>query len=154
MGDGNGTNKILNDQANYSLSQIKPNSIYFGHPVNIYNTKKEVELINIISNAFPKYNIYNPNQKHNQKNYQLWKKETGSGMKYYYDVVLPKMEAGIFMTFEDGMWGAGVFGEAELLYNNGKSIWEIDNNGIIMYLPKLNLEKKLSIEETRERVYK
>ncbi len=134
-------------------SLIKYPSIYFGHPVNFYNTDKERELAEIIKKEFPEYYLENPNQLHHQENYKIWKEELGNGMKYYFDIVLPKMNAGIFLPFEDGMWGLGVFGEAEAIFSKGYPIWEIDVEGNVKNVMKLDYPKKLSLDETRKRVY-
>ncbi len=127
--------------------------IYFGHPVNTYNTKKESELIEIIEKNFPHLKVENPNQKHHQEGYKRFKQETGIGMNYYFQEVLPKMRAGIFLAFEDGMLGAGVYGEAEWLFNNDRRIYEITFKGDITNLI-LDENRKLSVEDTRDRVYK
>jgi hypothetical protein len=130
------------------------NKIYFGHPINFYNTPKESELIQKIENFFPEFEIENPNQEIHQKNYTKWKEEKGNGMKYYFEEVLPKMEAGIFLAFEDGMFGKGVFGEAEFLYKKGKEVYEINTEGKITSIDSLDYKRCLSIEDTRKRVYK
>jgi len=131
---------------------MKTQMIYFGHPVNTYNTEKEGELVAIIQKEFSDYLIENPNQPHHQENYQKWKAEKGNGMKYYFEEVLPKMSAGIFLAFGDGMLGAGVYGEAKFLYDQGSPIFEIDLNGKVSEL-ELDESRFLSIEETRKRVY-
>ncbi len=131
----------------------KPNSIYFAHPINIYNTDLEKKLIKKINLFFPQYNLENPNQKHHQENYKFWKQKTGRGMDYYFGIILPRMEAGIGLSFEDGMWGFGVFGELEFLHDFGRPIWEIDFDGRIKPITNLNNLKVLSHEETRKRVY-
>lgn len=133
---------------------IKPDSIYFAHPINFYNTDLEKKLVEKISKCFFQYNLENPNQKHHQDNYKFWKEKTGNGMKYYFEVVLPKMKAGIGLLFEDGMCGAGVFGELEFIFNKVNPIWEINSEGEIKRITNLNNLKVLSIEETRKRVYK
>ena len=143
----------IKERISLTESLIKYPSIYFGHPVNFYNTDKERELCEIIKREFPKYHLENPNQIHHQENYKIWKEELGSGMKYYFDVVLPKVSAGIFLPFEDGMWGLGVFGEAEFIFNNGCPIWQIDLEGKVKIIKSLDYSKKLSLEETRKRVY-
>jgi len=127
--------------------------IYFGHPISVYNTPKESELIQAIQKQFPGWHIENPNQPHHSEGYQTWKKNFGNGMSYYYQEVLPKMHAGVFLPFLDRMWGAGVFNEAEFLFNQDKPIYEINYLGEISPVT-LDEAKKLSIEETRKRVYK
>lgn len=131
---------------------MKKAKVYFGHPVNFYNTPKEEELIKIIESHFPQFEVENPNQKYHSKNYVKWKTEKGNGMLYFTEVVLPSMEAGIFLPFEDGMFGAGVYKEAVFLHDNGKLIYEISFDGGITDM-LLDEARKLSIPETRERVY-
>lgn len=143
----------INERIKQAESLIKSPAIYFGHPVNFYNTEKERELCEIIKFNFPGHNLENPNQLHHQENYKIWKEELGNGMKYYFDIILPKMNAGIFLPFEDGMWGLGVFGEAEFIFKNGCPIWQIDLNGKVARVKSLDDSKRLSIEETRKRVY-
>lgn len=152
--------EVLEERAEEAISIISPNSIYFAHPVNYYvggklNTHGDTEtrLINTISDRFPQLNVYNPNQLHNQENYKIWKEETGSGMDYFFDIILPRMQSGIVLPFEDGMISAGAFGEVEYLKNNEKPIWEINESGIIIPIKYLESDRKLSIEETRGRIY-
>jgi hypothetical protein len=128
----------------------KMQKIYFGHPLSVYNTPKEKKLISIIEETFPHSEVENPNQPHHAQGYQDWKKQKGNGMLYYYEKVLPQMSAGVFLPFEDGMWGAGVFNEADFLQKHQKPIYEINFNGEI-YIAILDLSKKLSIDETRVR---
>lgn len=131
---------------------MKP-KLYFGHTVDIYNTPKEQELIATIERALPQYKVENPNQPVHEEGYQQYKKEKGSGMKYYFEKVLPVMAAGVFQPFADGKFGAGVFGEAKFLYEQGKPIYEITLDGIITEL-ELDNSRALTVEETRTRVYK
>lgn len=125
--------------------------MYFAHQADIANTPKEEKFISRLNSFFPEFRIYNPFQKHNQENYQLWKKEKGNGMKYYYEVILPYMEAGVYLTFKDKKIGAGAFHEAEYLINKGKPVWEIDWNLDIEKINSLDYSRALSIEETRAR---
>lgn len=156
MGDS-----ILVKKAKEAMERIAPNSIYFAHPINYYmgsdlNTHGDVEerLVEDIQRRFPGHKVFNPNQDFNQDNYVLWKKETGSGMNYYFDVILPKMDMGVGLSFsEDGMFGAGVYGELEKLYGMGKDIFEIRDSGVVIPMGCLDGKRKLSIEQTRERVY-
>lgn len=127
--------------------------LYFGHTVDIYNTPKEQELIAIIGRALPEYEVENPNHPLHEEGYQTYKKEKGSGMKYYFEKVLPAMDAGVFQPFEDGKFGAGVFGEAKFLYEQGKPIYEITLDGVVSTL-EIDASRALSVEETRKRVHK
>lgn len=127
-------------------------TIYFGHPINTYDTELEVELMVILVDTFPSWKIENPNQEHHQEGYQRWKKEHGNGMDYYYKEVLPWCNAGIFLPFRDGSWGAGVFGEAEFLAKLGLPIFQITHDGLITRINNLIDVPVLSIEETRLRI--
>ena len=73
-------------------------------------------------------------------------------MDYFFKEVLPAMTKGIFLPFEDGKFGAGVFKEANFMAESGKLIYEINLEGIITGM-NIDSSKSLSIEETRERVY-
>jgi len=130
---------------------MKPR-LYFGHTVDIYNTPKEQELMAAIEIALPEYEVENPNQPSHEEGYQQYKREKGSGMKYYFEEVLPNMDAGIFQPFADGKFGAGVFGEAKFLHEQGKPVYEITLEGVVNRL-ELDASRTLSVEETRARVY-
>ena len=127
--------------------------IYFGHPINFYNTAKECELISIIQREFPHFVVENPNNPIHDEAYHQWKKETGNGMTYFYGVVLPRMYGGVFQSFKDGKFGSGVFGEAQILENLKKPIYEITTKGRISPM-SIDFARALSIEETKERVHK
>jgi len=126
--------------------------IYFGHPIDIYNTPLEEFLIQSIEELFTGFVVENPGDLHHEEGYQKWKRETGNGMDYFFKQVLPRMSAGVFLPFEDGLWGAGVYKEAEFLHDQGKPIWEISRNGYIQPMV-LHLASVLSVEETRKRVH-
>jgi len=123
--------------------------LYFAHPVNTFNTQEERDLVKTLENIFPDFEIYNPNKKYNKENYRLWKEETGRGMNYYYEAILPQMDAGAYLAFKDGMIGAGVFNEAEFLLSNNKIVWEIGWNHDLEKINSLDYSRRLSIEETR-----
>lgn len=130
--------------------------MYFGHPINTYGTKFEEKLLKIIKQARPDFKIENPNQLHHQEGYQQWKKDTGNGMDYFFKVVLPKCDTGIFLPFSDGAWGAGVYGEAEWFFKRNKKtiLWTIYKNGYIFSLDydQFQRARKLSVEDTIKRV--
>ena len=127
--------------------------IYFGHPVNFYDTPKECDLIDAILKVWPNSFIENPNQVRHQVGYKEYKERTGNGMAYFSQEVLPKMDRGVFLPFEDGMFGAGVFKEAMKLAELGKPIHQIKLDGKISKMYISELHRMLSVEETRKRVY-
>jgi len=126
--------------------------VYFGHPVNFYDTVDEGFLINSMMRGPREWCVENPNQQKHDEGYKRFKQEKGNGMLYFFEEVLPLMDIGVFLAFEDGMFGAGVYDEAKFLDDRGKPIFEIDLDG---RLSKLVLEesKRLSIKETKARVY-
>jgi len=126
--------------------------IYFGHPINFYNTPDEERLLRLISRNFPQYAIENPNQLHHQEGYKKYKAQFGNGMRYYFEEVLPRMKAGIFLCFEDGMFGKGVFGEAEFISSRGNPIWEVNLEEQIREMI-LDPKRCLTVEQTRKRIY-
>lgn len=133
------------------FTEIK-GKLYFGHPVNVYNTPDEKRLCEIISREFPNAELENPNSLVHDECYKKWKQEKGSGMKYFFEEVLPKMSAGVFLPFSDGLFGKGVYGEAEQISNQGGKIFEVNLEGKINIMT-LDSSKCLSVEETRKRVY-
>lgn len=132
---------------------MKKGRIYFGHHVDTYGTPEEATLILAIESFFPEFDIENPNQLHHGREYQRYINMPGrSGMEYFYEEVLPGMAAGVFHAFEDGKFGAGVFGEAEFLVSREKDIYEIFQDRTIKPLT-LEGSRELSVEDTRARVY-
>ncbi|MBT4322201.1 hypothetical protein HOD53_03380 [Candidatus Woesearchaeota archaeon] len=125
--------------------------MYFGHPVNTYGTEQESELVEKIKKVFPGHEVENPNQPHHEEGYQARKSRGERGRDYYFKDVLPNMDAGTFLPFEDDMLGAGVYGEAEFLADAGKPIYEISIGGVITRL-ELDESRRLSVEETRKRI--
>ena len=136
------------------------NRVYFGHPINVYNTELEGVLIekilnffnDSVSNSFDWWVLENPNQRHHQSNCQIWSKEKGNVMDYFYLCVLPHCDAGIFMPFRDGNYGAGVYGEAKWMVENGRPIWEITHEGQIRKIENIQDIACLSVDETRKRI--
>jgi hypothetical protein len=126
--------------------------IYFGHPMNTYGTLLETQLLATIGRAFPGWKIENPNQEHHQQGCRRWEKATGNPMEYFFEEVLPDCHAGIFLPFRDGTWGAGVFGEAAVLLEQGRLVWKITPDGTITKVNDLDGSLKLSINETLARI--
>lgn len=125
--------------------------LYFGHPVNTYDTKLEYQLLQQISEAFPDWKIENPNQKCHHEGYQHWKETTGNGMNYFTNKVLPSCHGGVFLPFRDGAWGAGVFEEAKFYAEQKCAIWKIDIDGAIANLNLLTIQP-LTVKETISRI--
>ncbi|MBI5004762.1 MAG: hypothetical protein HZC04_01070 [Candidatus Lloydbacteria bacterium] len=125
--------------------------LYFGHPINTYNTTLEERLLRKISLSFPSWEIENPNQQHHQEQYERWKETTGTGMNYFIKQVLPNCHGGIFLPFRDGAWPSGVFMEAKFIADKGWPIWMIVPSGDITAL-SLSRGVSLTREETISRV--
>ena len=128
--------------------------IYFGRPVSLYDTPTEKKLMKRIQGCFSPYKLEDPNQKIHQEGYARCKAERPDkdGMPYFLYEVIPKMSAGIFVPFSDGMFGTGVFREAKELWQYTYHIYEIGLDGIIK-AADLNPARMLSVEETRKRVH-
>ncbi len=133
----------------------KKKIMYFAHPVNIYNTPLETDLMHFLQGSFPEWDIENPNQPKHQEGYQRWLKETGNGMNYYLKEFLVNMDGVTGMYFKDGRIGAGVFSEEESIFKRTGNLWTVtyDNN-----LTRINDSSflkpfALSVEETRQRIY-
>ncbi len=149
--------------------------IYFAHPINVYGTDLEYELMHWIVSYFSKTNksfglptIENPAQTHHQKGYELYAKfhedtdDGKSGMDYFFDEILPFCSGAVCLTFLDGMWGLGVASEAKWFIDRGKPVWTISPKGVVKSFNNLeqanqivNLDPKLvlSRQVTRERTW-
>lgn len=125
--------------------------IYFGHPVNVYDTYLEDFLMKKIAETFPEMEIENPNQSHHADGYKRYSAGEGRGMDYYFKEVLPACNAGVFLPFRDGKWGTGVFGEAKHIADRGFPIWQISPEGLITPVV-LNPLMALSVAETKARI--
>lgn len=131
---------------------MKKERLYFGHPINFNNTPKERQLVSKIEAEFSSCIIENPNSPVHQEGYRRFKAERQNGMLYYFEEVLPKMAGGVFLPFDDGFFGAGVYGEARFLHERHKPIFQITLHGAISILD-IREARALSVEETRKRVY-
>ncbi|MDA2935967.1 hypothetical protein MYX06_02010 [Patescibacteria group bacterium AH-259-L05] len=125
--------------------------LYFGHPINTYNTDLEKKLLQIISKKFHGWVIENPSQKCHQQGCQRYRETTGRPMDYFTKEVIPKCSGGVFLAFRDGAWGAGIFKEAKTLTKFDCPIWEINIDGMLSQ-PILDKVNVLTIEQTRARI--
>lgn len=114
--------------------------LYFGHPLNVYGTPLEAKLLAEIESRFPDWAIVNPNRPEHQAGYAEYEKThvdkdgKPTGMGYFFEVVLPTCDGGAYLAFRDGMFGRGVFGEAEWQQLRGLPTWEIAPDGTITAL--------------------
>ena len=105
--------------------------LYFGHPLNTYDTALEAKLLAEIASQFPDWEIVNPNRPEHQAGYAEYEKThvdgdgKPTGMGYFFEVVLPTCHGGVYLAVRDGMFGRGVFGEAEWQQTRGLPTWEI-----------------------------
>ena len=146
--------KELEERFTHAENDISSNSIYFAHPIDIYGTPLEANLIEKIGRKFPGHVVENPAKKHHGENYIFWKKETGNGMNYFARLLnSPKLVGEVFLPFEDGMIGAGVYKEIQIFQGLDKAVWEIDRSGLITPISTIDEARVLSIEDTKARVY-
>lgn len=128
------------------------NRLYFGHPVNTYNIELETQLLEAIVREFPDWEIENPNQKKHQEGYKKWMEETGNGMKYFTEEVLPSCDGGVFLAFRDGKWGAGVAKEGIYFLERDLAVCEVTLDFEFNSLDEFSADRTLSVDETRKRI--
>ena len=124
--------------------------------MNTYDTAFEKWLIEVIADHFQigKDAIENPNQEIHQLRCREFKEKMGSGMLYFLELLsLPEFSGGVFLPFQDGMLGAGIWAEAEQLQKFWKHIFEITTDSKIKPLV-LDESRMLTVEQTRERLKK
>jgi len=123
--------------------------VYFGHPINTYHTDLETMLITAIKGQFKDFDIVNPAARHHRRAYAARRKETGNGMNYFIDEVLPFCDIGVFLPFQNNLFGAGVYMEAAILHQQGKPIYEVMYNGFVLPLPFPCVERSMTVPETK-----
>lgn len=136
----------------------QPKRLYFGHPINVYGTPLQASLLQAIASTFKGWEIVNPDGPEHSAAYQEYAKtrvdDDGkpTGMGYFFEVILPTCQGGVFLPFRDGMFGKGVFGEAHWLEERSFPIWNITHLGVISPIRYLDRLLCLTREETRERI--
>lgn len=133
----------------------KRKAMYFAHPVNVYNTPLETDLMQFLQVSFPECDIENPNQPKHQEGYQRWLKETGNGMNYYLKEFLVNMDGVIGLSFPDGRIGAGVFSEEESIFKRTGSLWTLTYDENLTRIRDFSFLQPFALtpDETRQRVY-
>lgn len=134
--------------------------LYFAHPINTYGTPLERELLARIADRFPGYEIVNPSdQIHKDEVARLKKDDPKANVMPYFITLVGSCQVGVVLPFRDGMWGAGVWAEADQIYQNGGEVWVIDpGNYEVMNIPPESQgasfvpRVRLTVEETRARI--
>lgn len=124
--------------------------LYFGHPINTYQTPLEGELLQAIAAAFPAYDIENPSDPHHQYGARRQHWLTGNVMDYFLPVAAG-CRLGVFLPFRDGCWGAGVHAEALVMTHHGRGIFSIDPSGLVRRAD-LATVIALTVDQTRQRI--
>lgn len=127
--------------------------IYFAHPVTMYETPRETEVLNLIQKKYPNSIIYNPGAKKFQDLFSKYRDQHPDDyMKFFFDIV-GKCDMVITYPFEDGTIGAGKGKEMEHGYNNGLEIYLIDNKTLeFNKVNDMNDIDIMSVEETRNKI--
>jgi len=128
--------------------------LYFGHPKGTYDTELERRTLRRIAEHpdFLEYDVLNPNQ----PIYELraegvrYTDPNGSSMVFFL-ALARSCQGGIFLIYPDGRWGSGIFDEAEEVFYQAYPVWSIDFDGRICDINRLNLDWRLSKEETSAR---
>ncbi len=128
--------------------------MYFAHPINVYGTPLEADLVAALAARFPEWEIVNPGSPEIQGAFQVhWDAHRDrTEMNYFYDVLLPTCQGGVLLAFRDLRIGAGAFGETVWLRQRRFPTWEIFPDRAIIALSDLDGRRRLSIDETRARI--
>lgn len=130
-------------------------TVYFAHPVNTYYGPVEEEFLELIRQKFMGYRIINPSDPvHKAVVDKMKEKNPNANVMPYFTGLVSPCYAVAVLPFPDGMWSAGVYGEAEIAFANKKEVWVFDfHTKQLSFVNRLDPAKKLSVEETRARVY-
>ncbi len=119
---------------------------YFAQPITIFGTELKSVLLARIRERFPGDTIEDPDTPEHQAGYAR------AGMGYYLEEVIPGCKRVVFLAFRDGMIGAGVYAEVQMVLAGGGTAFEIFPNGVITERAVLDPARKLTVEETRTRL--
>ncbi len=135
--------------------------LYFAHPINTYGTPLERELLVHITDQFPDYEIVNPSdQIHKDEVARLKKDDPKANVMPYFIALVESCQVAVVLPFGDGMWGAGVWAEANQIYQQGGDVWVIldHRNYKMVNIPPQSQgssfvpRARLTVEETRARI--
>ncbi|MDX1535387.1 MAG: hypothetical protein R3346_01315 [Candidatus Spechtbacterales bacterium] len=126
--------------------------VYFAHPINTYDTPLEEEMLDLIREKLPDWEIENPNKPEHEEGYQRYKRETGNGMAYFTKEVLPKCSVAVFLAFRDRKIPAGVVKEILFFLERGKMVYQVTPEGHFFSNLSVSQDDILSVSETRARL--
>ena len=131
--------------------------IYFAHPINTYGTFIEYACLSLLRSLFPDAEIVNPSdEKHKQMVKALKAADPEANVMSYFLELVNGCDAVAILPFSDGMIGAGAYDEAVVGKEAGGSVWIISLDPLSISRARdrdLHSGRKLSIEDTRARVY-
>ncbi len=120
--------------------------VYFGHPISTYGTQLESDLILQIQHFFCGAEVINPASGDYCKGW------ADHGMAFFDGQMLPLLDCGVFLPFQDGKWGSGVAYEVRKCLAQSKPCWKILPTREISSLSALDDTECLNTEETRARI--
>lgn len=123
--------------------------VYYAHPIWFYNTNTERADVATIEQQFG-CNALNPNTPEHDAGYNTRKAETGVGMDYFFENVLPNCIACVFRADIDGMISSGVAVEAQWFLERHIPVYEIAA-GLVISITALDPIRLMSIAESRKR---
>ncbi len=105
--------------------------IYFAHPINSYGQDVERRCLAVLHKRFAGCEIVNPNLPEHERGYREAQtvSQSGSGLAYYTEQVIPTCRALAFLAFPDGLVSSGCATEIECAWHLMLPIYEIDVAG-------------------------
>lgn len=127
--------------------------LYFSRPEGVYGTTFEHVIMQLIlaHPAFRQYELLDPNSDEHRKRAQAILDDESENFMPYFIELAGNCEAGIFLPFPDGMWGPGMFDEANRLLSRQKLVWTISTKGEAREITALDRRFRLSNEDAHAR---
>lgn len=108
-------------------------TIYYAHPISLYNTTQEQRDMNTLHTLG--FTVINPNQPVHQEEYNEW------GMEYFEKLIKTHADGLVFRAFPDGSISAGVAQEIAIAE---KCLYPI------IELPVAIARRTLNVKETKD----
>jgi len=130
--------------------------VYFAHPINTYGTPLERTILGILTLKWRGDTIVNPgSDEHRAVVDEMRRIDPSVNVMGYFTELVKACNEVVVLPFIDGMWGAGVYKEAETVLDltNGRYVWVINpTTHVIRFVPRLKESLRLTVEETRSRI--